>query len=96
MNRHAVPDDNNDLETCLLAVLQWHEQGLSAASLRSRVGSGGALDEDMLAEAADSLGYDVAPWPAGTKVTALPHLPAIGRTHSGRALAMLSLNDLAQ
>ena len=47
------------LEACLRAVLSWHEQPLSSASLRSRVGSDEIWSQEILLEAADSLGYDV-------------------------------------
>ena len=96
MNPNAESRPHNNLEACLLAVLHWHEQGLSAASLRDRVGSSGALDDEMLAETADSLGYDVMAWPWRTNTAALPYLPdlpAIGHTRSGGALALLSQNQ---
>jgi ATP-binding cassette subfamily C protein LapB len=92
MNPNATTRTHNNLEACLLAVLHWHEQGLSVASLRARVGSSGALDDEMLAEAADSLGYDVSPWQWRGSAPALPDLPAIGHTRGGGALALLDQN----
>lgn len=83
---------HDSLESCLLAVLGWHEQAMSAASLRSRIsGAEGPLTEDMLAEAADSLGYDVAIGRTDPAMPTLPALPAICRTHEGTALAVLAV-----
>ncbi len=65
------------LEACLRAVLSWHEQPLSSASLRSRVGSDEIWSQEILLEAADSLGYDVLEGQIDPALPALPALPAI-------------------
>lgn len=85
----AAPYDA--LEACLRAVLAWHEQALSSASLRSRLGGGDVLwSEDDLIEAADSLGYDVEPGRIDPAMPTLPALPAICHTHEGTAVAVLA------
>jgi ATP-binding cassette subfamily C protein LapB len=84
----------DSLESCLRAILAWHEQSISAASLRSRISVGDEiLSEDMLIEAADSLGYDVAIVQMDRASPALPELPAICFTHEGTALAVLAWAD---
>ena len=84
----------DSLESCLRAILAWHEQSISAASLRSRISVGDEiLSEDMLVEAADSLGYDVALTQMDRASPALPELPAICFTHEGTALAVLAWAD---
>lgn len=78
------------LQSCLRAVLAWHEQAMSAASLRSRTGSDALWSEDTLIEAADSLGYDTEVGRIDPAMPALPDLPAICYTHEGTAVAVLA------
>ena len=78
------------LEACLRAVLSWHEQPLSSASLRSRVGSDEIWSQEILLEAADSLGYDVLEGQIDPALPALPALPAICATHVGTYVVVLA------
>ena len=78
------------LEACLRAVLTWHEQSLSSASLRSRVGGDELWSVETLAEAADSLGYDVTESHTDSANPSLPALPAICATHVGTFIAVLA------
>ena len=78
------------LEACLRAVLSWHEQPLSSASLRSRMGGDELWTADTLAEAADSLGYDVTESQTDPANPSLPGLPAICATHVGTFIAVLA------
>ena len=78
------------LEACLRAVLTWHEQSLSSASLRSRVGGDELWSVETLAEAADSLGYDVTESHTDNANPSLPALPAICATHVGTFIAVLA------
>lgn len=77
------------LQACLRAILAWHEQPLSVASLRSRIAGQAMWSQDTLIEAADSLGYDVEQGRIDRALPCLPPLPAIGYTHEGTALAVL-------
>jgi len=79
------------LQACLRAVLAWHEQALSQASLRARVGGEALWSQDSLVEAADSLGYDVVVGQIGPASADLPLLPAVCYTYEGTALAALGL-----
>src|SRR3989339_236240 len=78
------------LQACLRAVLAWHEQPLSSASMRSRLGGHPMWSQDTLIEAADSLGYDVAPGRIDPALPCLPPLPAICYTHEGTAIVVLA------
>jgi len=78
------------LEACFRAVLSWHEQPLSSASLRSRMGGDEVWTADTLAEAADSLGYDVTESQTDPANPSLPGLPAICATHVGTFIAVLA------
>ncbi|OGB58091.1 MAG: hypothetical protein A2503_07465 [Burkholderiales bacterium RIFOXYD12_FULL_59_19] len=78
------------LQACLRAVLAWHEQPLSSASMRSRLGGHTMWSQDTLIEAADSLGYDVAPGRIDPALPCLPPLPAICYTHEGTAIVVLA------
>jgi ATP-binding cassette subfamily C protein LapB len=78
------------LQACLRAVLAWHEQPISSASLRSRLGGHSMWSQDTLIEAADSLGYDIEPGRIDPALPGLPPLPAICYTHEGTAVAVLA------
>jgi ATP-binding cassette subfamily C protein LapB len=78
------------LQACLRAVLAWHEQPISSASLRSRLGGHSMWSQDTLVEAADSLGYDVELGRIDPALPGLPPLPAICYTHEGTAVAVLA------
>lgn len=80
----------DSLEACLRAVLSWHEQPLSSASLRARVGGDEVWSEEALLEAADSLGYDVLEGQTDPAMPSLPALPAICCTHVGTYLVVLA------
>ena len=81
------------LQACLRAVLAWHEQPISSASMRSRLGGNTMWSEDTLIEAADSLGYDVEPDRIDPAMPSLPQLPAICYTHEGTAVAVLVMES---
>ena len=84
------------LEACLRAVLAFHDQAMSSASLRSRVAHGqGLWTQDTLLEAADSLGYDTETGRVDPGQGELPALPALCQTHAGSALAVLAQQDNA-
>ncbi len=92
-NRAHTPG-HDALESCLRAVLSFQEQGMSSASLRSRLAHGqGLWTEDTLVEAADSLGYTVETGQIDPVAPSLPALPALCFTHQGTVLALLSLQD---
>ncbi|MDP2678541.1 MAG: type I secretion system permease/ATPase [Rhodoferax sp.] len=78
------------LQACLRAVLAWHEQPISSASLQSRLGGDAMWSQDTLVEAADSLGYDVELGRIDPALPCLPPLPAICYTHQGTAVAVLA------
>ena len=91
--RHTPYDP---LEACLRAVLAFHDQAMSSASLRSRVAHGqGLWTQDTLLEAADSLGYDTETGRVDPAQGELPALPALCQTHAGSALAVLAQQDNA-
>ena len=81
------------LQACLRAVLAWHEQGLSNASMRARLGGHTMWSQDTLIEAADSLGYDVDIARIDPALPSLPLLPAICYTHEGTAIAVLAFEN---
>lgn len=87
---------HDSLQACLRAVLAWHEQGLSLASLRSRLGGNAMWSEETLVEAADSLGYDVDVGRIDPALPSLPMLPAICYTHAGAALVVLAIESERQ
>lgn len=90
MTQQAQKPLHDALQACLRAVLAWHEQPMSSASLRSRTGGDGLWSQDALVEAADSLGYDVEPGRIDPSMPTLPELPAICYTHEGTALSVLA------
>ena len=90
MPQQAKKPLHDALQACLRAVLAWHEQPMSAASLRSRTGGGALWSKDTLIEAADSLGYDVEPAHIDPVLPTLPNLPAICFTHEGTAVTVLA------
>ncbi len=83
------------LQACLRAVLAWHEQPISSASLLARLGGNVMWSQDTLIEAADSLGYDVEVGRIDPAMPGLPALPAICYTHQGTALAVLAQDNEA-
>lgn len=83
------------LQACLRAVLAWHEQPISSASLRSRLGGQAMWSQDTLIEAADSLGYDVELGRIDPALPGLPPLPAICYTQEGTAVAVLAQDSEA-
>ena len=90
MTQQAQKPLHDALQACLRAVLAWHEQPMSAASLRSRTGGAALWSQDTLIEAADSLGYDVEVGRIDAALPSLPDLPAICYTHEGTALLVLA------
>ena len=91
MTEASTTDLHDALQACLRAILAWHEQPMSSASLRSRLGGHALWSQDTLIEAADSLGYEVEPGRIDPSMPSLPDLPAICHTHAGAALAVLAL-----
>ena len=93
----ATPQFNpaiDPLEACLRAVLAYQDQGMSSASLRSRVAHGqGLWTQDTLLEAADSLGFDSEVGEIDPALPGLPMLPALCNTHEGTVLALLAMAD---
>ena len=93
----ATPQFNpaiDPLEACLRAVLAYQDQGMSSASLRSRVAHGqGLWTQDTLLEAADSLGFDTEVGEIDPALPGLPMLPALCNTHEGTVLALLAMAD---
>lgn len=81
------------LQACLRAVLAWHEQALSNASMRARLGGHTMWSQDTLIEAADSLGYDIDIARIDPALPSLPLLPAICYTHEGTAIAVLAFEN---
>ena len=90
MTDASTTDLHDALQACLRAILAWHEQPMSSASLRSRLGGHALWSQDTLIEAADSLGYEVEPGRIDPSMPSLPDLPAICYTHAGAALAVLA------
>ncbi len=82
---------HDSLQACLRAILSWHDQPMSLASMRARLGGNTMWSQETLIEAADSLGYDVEPGHIDRALPGLPALPAICYTHEGTALAVLAL-----
>jgi len=78
------------LQACLRAVLAWHEQPMSDASLHSRLGGKAMWSQETLIEAADSLGYDVQVGRIDPALPSLPPLPAVCYTQEGTAVAVLA------
>lgn len=93
MNTSGATTLHDALQACLRAVLTFHEQGMSIASLRSRLGGNAMWSEGTLVEAADSLGYDVEHGRIDPALPSLPMLPAICYTHEGTALAVLAMES---
>ena len=93
MKTEAVTPLHDALQACLRAVLSWHEQSISSASMRSRLGGDAMWSEDTLIEAADSLGYDVEVGRIDPAMPTLPRLPAICYTHEGTAVAVLAMES---
>ncbi len=93
----ATPPFNpaiDPLEACLRAVLAYQDQGMSSASLRSRVAHGqGLWTQGTLLEAADSLGFDTEVGEVDPALPGLPILPALCNTHEGTVLALLAMVD---
>ena len=91
MTQNAAHDP---LEAGLRAVLAYQDQGMSSASLRSRVAHGqGLWTQDTLLEAADSLGFDTEVGEIDPALPGLPMLPALCRTQQGKVLVLLALLD---
>jgi ATP-binding cassette subfamily C protein LapB len=83
---------NDAFESCLRAVLAWHDRPMSSASLRARTAGGREpWTVETLLEAADDQGYDVETYAFDPLAPHLPDLPAIARTRQGTALALLAL-----
>ncbi len=93
MTPDAPTSLHDALQACLRAVLAWHEQPMSSASMRSRLGGNAMWSQETLIEAADSLGYDVEAGRIDAALPSLPALPAICYTHEGTALAVLALEN---
>lgn len=96
MNNNQPIALHDALQACLQAVLAWHEQGISSASLRARLGGSTMWSQDDLIEAADSLGYDVEVGRIDPALPSLPLLPAICYTHEGTALVVLAMESETQ
>lgn len=90
MTQESQKPLHDALQACLRAVLAWHEQPMSSASLRSRIGGHALWSQDTLIEAADSLGYEVEAGRIDPALPSLPELPAICYTHEGTAVAVLT------